>query len=80
MDNKDILEKSTEVAKEVIKDSENSKDYHTGLMLEKVFVSVFKKMPLEHKEQFRTLMNKMIAEDKKVLRIIQHEKQKSTVK
>jgi hypothetical protein len=77
MENKDILEKSTEVAKEVMKDSENSKDYHTGLMLEKVFVSVFKKMPTAHKEQFRTLMNKMIAEDKKVLRIIQHDKTKT---
>ena len=80
MNNDELIKSSTELSKEILKDSENSKDYHTGLMFEKIFVSVFKKMPLSHKEQFRTLMNKMIAEDKKTIRIIQHEKSKPTAK
>jgi hypothetical protein len=78
--NEKLIEKSTTLAKEIIEDSKNQKNYHTGSMFENVFASMFNKMPIDHLEKYRALINKIIAEKKKGLRIKENDTKQNSNK
>jgi len=53
------------IIKKIQKESENSEDYNTGLIGEKLIVASYKTMPLEKLEKMRYIINKII-KDKKI--------------
>jgi hypothetical protein len=69
-----LINDSVNKAKEVLSDAANQKDRHTGTIFERVFASMWLKMPLTELECHRALLNKIIAEKKTMRRIKEREK------
>jgi hypothetical protein len=73
---KKLMLSSTQLAKDIINDAKTQKDYGTQTMFEKLFASIYKKMPLNELESHRKLINKIIEERKVTQRIIESKKVK----
>lgn len=72
MSKKNVLK----LVRKIVRESKDTKDYHTGLLHEHIIVSAYKSMTLKKLESLRYILNELIKERKEYIRIQKAKKEK----